>query len=70
MLMFAHGRPINFNPRSREGSDVCGTMPLPPISNFNPRSREGSDQIEGYALVLGVDFNPRSREGSDVARQA
>ena len=34
----------NFNPRSREGSDVR-TAPTNPeiLSNFNPRSREGSD---------------------------
>ncbi len=44
---------INFNPRSREGSDSClrrsGSFP----SNFNPRSREGSDSA---TLVINNDM--------------
>ena len=34
----------NFNPRSREGSDIHGLMISPRECYFNPRSREGSDQ--------------------------
>ena len=34
---------IDFNPRSREGSDQCTERLLYPLYNFNPRSREGSD---------------------------
>ena len=56
---------INFNPRSREGSD-------PPFSGFagstqyfNPRSREGSDKIFTRPRRQPEYFNPRSREGSD-----
>ena len=40
--------PFNFNPRSREGSDL---HPLPAnkgIVYFNPRSREGSDSEADY----------------------
>ena len=36
---------INFNPRSREGSDWNIQMDKYKNSNFNPRSREGSDNI-------------------------
>ena len=38
------GTLIDFNPRSREGSDLAGTDSTFLNSNFNPRSREGSDQ--------------------------
>ena len=34
---------MNFNPRSREGSDEQGEEGKSPGGNFNPRSREGSD---------------------------
>ena len=34
---------INFNPRSREGSDVCLAADNGRLHHFNPRSREGSD---------------------------
>ena len=36
---------LNFNPRSREGSDFIGKVPKHLIIYFNPRSREGSDLI-------------------------
>ena len=36
---------INFNPRSREGSDVKDTASFISFGNFNPRSREGSDRM-------------------------
>ena len=35
----------HFNPRSREGSDICCAVILNCSINFNPRSREGSDTI-------------------------
>ena len=35
----------NFNPRSREGSDVPAIQAVPPPEHFNPRSREGSDRF-------------------------
>ena len=33
----------NFNPRSREGSDVSDVLCFSSHADFNPRSREGSD---------------------------
>ena len=55
-----------FNPRSREGSDLCFLQMLLPRWYFNPRSREGSDPNKYIPLTaLCMDFNPRSCEGSD-----
>ena len=34
---------VDFNPRSREGSDTYGLKETGKLRNFNPRSREGSD---------------------------
>ena len=34
---------VNFNPRSREGSDFVDLDANLAVGNFNPRSREGSD---------------------------
>ena len=60
-----HNIYVNFNPRSREGSDHKCWGKITFAYNFNPRSREGSD-IFCFALALPADhFNPRSREGSD-----
>ena len=39
----AFARTANFNPRSREGSDVATSAAAKRSRNFNPRSREGSD---------------------------
>ena len=36
---------VDFNPRSREGSDPLSDFFLSERSNFNPRSREGSDDV-------------------------
>ena len=36
---------IDFNPRSREGSDVVDPLVICYFVHFNPRSREGSDCI-------------------------
>ena len=56
---------IDFNPRSREGSDDAREGRAGMSRNFNPRSREGSDP-QMQPQFLGIqDFNPRSREGSD-----
>ena len=40
---------LNFNPRSREGSDTETERVKRQYSNFNPRSREGSD-FEYYSI--------------------
>ena len=42
-LFQSRQRCLNFNPRSREGSDDIGCDQSFCHSNFNPRSREGSD---------------------------
>ena len=56
---------VNFNPRSREGSDFSAMLSPPFFSHFNPRSREGSDRMIWTPSVKMYYFNPRSREGSD-----
>ena len=58
---------LDFNPRSREGSDAYNTFATKSPVNFNPRSREGSDGIGMYNLLFSRNFNPRSREGSDLS---
>ena len=55
-----------FNPRSREGSDVCRFSSLSRQNDFNPRSREGSDRARTNETRTSGHFNPRSREGSDL----
>ena len=56
---------FNFNPRSREGSDVFRVDFSRKCYNFNPRSREGSDFVNLCICFFCLYFNPRSREGSD-----
>ena len=56
----------DFNPRSREGSDVIYIINITQKTNFNPRSREGSDRQTNMSKTSGRNFNPRSREGSDI----
>ena len=43
LVEFAGRRLLNFNPRSREGSDLCFLLLIVNKCHFNPRSREGSD---------------------------
>ena len=57
---------FNFNPRSREGSDIPSMSGQTVSPDFNPRSREGSDYQTYRTTRTGFDFKPRSREGSDV----
>ena len=57
---------MNFNPRSREGSDVFSCSSSQVQRYFNPRSREGSDLCLMMELIAIINFNPRSREGSDL----
>ena len=59
---------VDFNPRSREGSDGIVDDPHPDIEDFNPRSREGSDDsskgydslshISIHAPAKGATINP------------
>ena len=55
----------NFNPHSREGSDLVLLHRPCPYKYFNPHSREGSDAASSFLFVKFIDFNPHSREGSD-----
>ena len=59
-------KPVNFNPRSREGSDGLykyQTILLPRISIHAPA--RGATRARYRVIVLETNFNPRSREGSD-----
>ena len=49
-------RPTDFNPRSREGSDVSITSVCHTESDFNPRSREGSDPVDSLYASLTLRF--------------
>ena len=42
----------HFNPRTREGCDSLGALPLSSYSDFNPRTREGCDLEEYHALYI------------------
>ena len=42
--MYSLHKSIDFNPRSREGSDAKEMLSMDEYQDFNPRSREGSDQ--------------------------
>ncbi len=44
----------NFNPRSREGSDMGSQQTYETVLYFNPRSREGSDTVVGHMVDGGV----------------
>ena len=57
----------DFNPRSREGSDLKTVYHTLQKIYFNPRSREGSDPTQSSISAGHLHFNPRSREGSDFA---
>ena len=67
----------NFNPRSREGSDVTVRTPNRTSLHFNPRSREGSDLRSGFigapvhrisihAPVKGATLGPISAAREEV----
>ena len=60
---------MDFNPRSREGSDGGLFLFGGNYVYFNPRSREGSDFPALPPACMTAYFNPRSREGSDLLRQ-
>ena len=46
----------NFNPRSREGSDLAGIALFLALYYFNPRSREGSDE-DLYDIMEACDIS-------------
>jgi len=57
--------PYRFNPRAREGRDLCGRTPAIPPGGFNPRAREGRDRVLVSGIRVRPRFNPRAREGRD-----
>ena len=44
-------RAFDFNPRSREGSDIFTSISAAKEEDFNPRSREGSDDDAEHILI-------------------
>ena len=57
---------MNFNPRSREGSDQKGEKGDPFSIAFQSTLPRGERQDQfGLDAPLAENFNPRSREGSD-----
>ncbi len=60
---------MDFNPRSRTGSDLNLREGPGTEYNFNPRSRTGSDTQPGVSRRWRSNFNPRSRTGSDAELQ-
>ena len=56
---------LNFNPRSRVGSDNYQPRQQQRQQDFNPRSRVGSDWLWREHQTRVYHFNPRSRVGSD-----
>jgi len=56
-----------FNPRSREGSDVCFRVYERLSIYFNPRSREGSDNVYyEYSKYRGISIHAPAR-GATIA---
>ena len=56
----------NFNPRSREGSDICFCEKPRQRREFQSTLPRRERQTTARNLYCSDDFNPRSREGSDV----
>ncbi len=56
---------VNFNPRSREGSDAPALLFLPPYRISIHAPARGATQQPPNHTKAQRNFNPRSREGSD-----
>ena len=58
---------LDFNPRSREGSDLCRELAhkFPRISIHAPA--KGATGFANVGAGFSLYFNPRSREGSDLS---
>ena len=65
MVLHFHSIFINFNPRSREGSDIVSVdaNTLRVISIHAPA--RGATCASSLSCSIAIYFNPRSREGSD-----
>ena len=60
------GRSGNFNPRSREGSDICPSPANHLILSISIHAPARGATFARLLLIISYsDFNPRSREGSD-----
>ena len=57
---------VNFNPRSREGSDATEEAAYYGFEISIRAPARGATSICTSISVIAVDFNPRSREGSDL----
>ena len=55
----------NFNPRSREGSDVKMLMSAVEGTISIHAPAKGATFLRMVCKLMLTDFNPRSREGSD-----
>ena len=59
---------MDFNPRSREGSDPVA-LPVPAVVPISIRApARGATKDGNIKEKVRGDFNPRSREGSDACR--
>ena len=57
----------DFNPRSREGSDLKYQSLRVPLPDFNPRSREGSDLVQAYSVGVCCRFQSTLPRGERLA---
>ena len=60
------GKYLNFNPRSREGSDAVSSAEYDRIRISIHAPVKGATLRVQVLLSLSNYFNPRSREGSDI----
>ena len=61
-------KPINFNPRPREGSDLLPALKLPASQKISIHAPvKGATFVQSPIVHFGNYFNPRPREGSDGA---
>ena len=58
---------LNFNPRSREGSDTWMPSKRNGMSDFNPRSREGSDPtLRRYFIHFLISIRAPARGATGI----
>ena len=59
---------VDFNPRSREGSDASKTFAFDNIIDISIHApAKGATSDLEFGEMFSADFNPRSREGSDAS---
>ena len=56
---------MSFNPRARDGRELCLKFNLIPRSGFNPRARDGRESVPTSIFKLLTCFNPRARDGRE-----